>query len=163
MFEIRNGKAVVPGGARSAAAWAEMVGVSPDQGAAFFEKLLAKDDGWMASLFDALARINGPVKDYLTDPAHMKRYYMAVRGRVTSPGPARPVFRSNADMMLLTTRLRIGADGRPVMPGNIEVWKNLFVTHPHGKYDGKLTRAASGWKEPEDVIEALFALCRKAV
>jgi hypothetical protein len=25
------------------------------------------------------------------------------------------------------------------------VWRNLFVTHPHGKYDGKLTKAAAGW------------------
>ncbi len=55
MFEIRDGKAVVPGGQRSAAAWAELVGAKPDQGAAFFEKLLAKDDGWLASQFDALA------------------------------------------------------------------------------------------------------------
>src|SRR5262249_928564 len=52
MFEIRGGKAIVPGGQRSAAAWAELVGASPDTGAAFFEKLIAKDDGWMASLFD---------------------------------------------------------------------------------------------------------------
>ncbi len=163
MFEIRNGKAVVPGGARSAAAWAELVGVSPDQGATFFDKLLAKDDGWMASLFDALARIDGPVKDYLTEPARMKRFYAAVRGRVTSPGPARPVFRSNADMMLLTTRLRVDASGRPVIPGNIEVWKNLFITHPNGKYDGKLTKSASGWKDADDLLEALFALCRKSV
>jgi hypothetical protein len=163
MFEIRNGKAVVPGGARSAAAWGELVGAPPDQGAAFFDKLLAKDDGWMASLYDALARIDGPVKEYLTEPARMKRFYAAVRGRITSPGPARPVFRSNADMMLLTTRLRVDANGHPVIPGNIEVWKNLFITHPHGKYDGKLTKSASGWKEPDDVIEALFALCRKTV
>jgi len=163
MFEIRNGKAVVPGGARSAAAWTELVGVPPDQGAAFFDKLLAKDDGWLASLFDSLARMSGPVKDYLTDPPRMKRFYAAVRGRVTSPGPARPVFRSNADMMLLTTRLRVDATGRPVIPGNLEVWKNLFITHPHGKYDGKLTKAASGWKDPDDVIEALFGLCRKSV
>src|SRR6185295_15066020 len=80
-----------------------------------------------------------------------------------SPGPARPVFRSNADMMLLTTRLRMDASGHPVIPGGIEVWRNLFVTHPHGKYDGKLTKAAAGWKDPDDVLEALFALCRKAV
>lgn len=163
MFEIRNGKAIVPGGARSATAWGELVGVSPDQGANFFDKLLAKDDGWMASLFDALARMNGPVKDYLTEPAHMKRFYMAIRGRVTSPGPARPVFRSNADMMLLTTRLRVDANGRAVIPGSLEVWKNLFISHPNGKYDTKLTKSASGWKDPDDVIEALFALCRKSV
>jgi len=54
---------------------------------------MAKDDGWLASLYDALARIHGPVQDYLTDPVRMKRLYSAVRGRVTTPGPARPVFR----------------------------------------------------------------------
>lgn len=163
MFEIRGGKAVVPGGARSAQAWADLVGISPDQGPAFFERLITKDDGWMASFFDALARVNGPVKDYLTQPDRMKRFYMAVRGRVTSPGPARPVFRSNTDMMLLTSRLRLESDGRPHIPGSLEVWKNLFINHPHGKYDGKLTRMAAGWREPDDLIEALFALCRKAV
>ncbi|MBZ5627144.1 MAG: hypothetical protein LAQ69_51995, partial [Acidobacteriia bacterium] len=163
MFEIRGGKAVTPGGQRSAAAWTELVGVSPDKGAEFLDKLMAKDDGWMASLYDALARIHGPVQEYLTEPGRMKRFYSAVRGRITSPGPARPVFRSNTDMMLLTTRLRLNPDGKPHIPGNLEVWKNLFVNHPQGKYDGKLTRLATTWKEPDDVLEALFALCRKAV
>ena len=93
----------------------------------------------------------------------MKRFYAAVRGKVTSPGPARPVFRSNADMMLLTTRLRIDANGQPHIPGSLDVWKNLFVNHPQGKYDGKLTKSAAGWKEPDDVLEALFGLSRKAV
>ena len=163
MFELRGGKAVTPGGQRSASAWAELVGVSPDQGATFFDKLIAKDDGWMASLYDALARIHGPVRDYLTDPARMKRFYVAVRGRITSPGPARPVFRSNTDMMLLTTQLQVDAGGKPHIPGSLDVWKNLFVSHPQGKYDGKLTRSATNWKEPDDVLEALFALCRKSV
>jgi hypothetical protein len=163
MFQIREGKAIVPGGSRTAQTWAELTGVSPDKGTAFFEKLITRDDGWMASYFDVLARINGPVRDYLLEPARLKRFYMALRGRVTSPGPARPVFRSNAELMLLTTRLRLEPDGRPHVPGSIEVWKNLFITHPNGKYDGKLTKSASTWKEPDDVVEALFALCRKAV
>jgi hypothetical protein len=163
MFEIRGGKAVIPGGQRSAAAWAELAGASPDKGAEFFDKLMVKDDGWLASLYDALARIHGPVQDYLTDPSRMKRFYTAVRGRITTPGPARPVFRSNTDMMLLTTRLRIEPNGKPHIPGGLDVWKNLFVNHPQGKYDGKLTRLATTWKEPDDVLEALFALCRKAV
>ncbi len=162
-FELRDGKAVVPGGARSAAAWGELVGVSPDHGVEFFVKLLAKDDGWLASLYDALARINTLVRDYLTDPARMKRFYAAVRGRVTSPGPARPVFRSNSDMMLLTTRLQLDAGGKPHIPGNLEVWKGLFTNNPQARYDGKLTRLAATWKEPDDLLEALFALCRKAV
>ena len=162
-FEIRNGHAVVPGGQHSASAWSDLAGASPDKGSAFFEKLMIKDDGWLASLYDALARIHGPVQVYLTEPNRMKRFYAAVRGKVTSPGPARPVFRSNADMMLLTTRLRIDPNGQPHIPGSLDVWKNLFVNHPQGKYDGKLTKSAAGWKEPDDVLEALFGLSRKAV
>jgi len=163
MFEIREGKALVPGGTRAEKAWAELVGVSPAQGAAFFERLLTRDDGWLASFFDALARANGPIKDYLTEPERLKRFYQAVRGRVTSPGPARPVFRSNTDVLLLTTRLRLEPDGRPHIPGNLEVWKNLFVSHPHGRSEARLSRAAASWREPDDLLEALFALSRRAV
>lgn len=163
MFEIRDGKAEVPGGQRSAAAWGDLVGVSPDKGAEFFDKLISKDDGWLCSMFDALARIHGPVKAYLTDPARMKRFYAAVRGRITSPGPARPVFRSNTDMMLLTTRLQLDANGKPHIPGNLEVWRELFTKNPQARYDGKLTRLAATWKDSDDLLEALFALCRKSV
>jgi hypothetical protein len=162
-FEIRDGKAVLPGGAKSAGAWGDLVGVSPDKGPEFFERLLIRDDGWMASLYDALSRIHGPVQDYLTDPAHMKRFYAAVRGKITTPGPARPVFRSNADMMLLTTRLRIDPDGKPHIPGGVDVWKEIFIRNPHNRYDQKLSKAAAGWKDGDEVIEALFALCRKPV
>jgi hypothetical protein len=163
MFQIRDGKAVVPGGARSERAWSDLIGVSPEKGAAFFERLIARDDGWVASYFDALARINGPVKDYLTEPERLKRFYAAIHGRVTSPGPARPVFRANTDMLLLTTRLRMDPDGKPHLPGDLSVWKNMFADHPHGKYDAKLTRAAGNWKDADDVLEALFGLSRKAL
>jgi hypothetical protein len=163
MFQIRGGKAVVPGGARSEKMWAELAGASPSNGAPFIEKLVAKDDGWLASYFDALARITGPTRDYLCDPDRMKRFYTAIRGRVTSPGPARPVFRANTDMMLLTNRLRLDPDGKPHVPGNLDVWKNLFANHPQGKYDAKLSRAAPSWKDGDDVLEALFGLSRKSV
>ena len=103
----------MPGGSRSEKAWADLVGASPDKPGAFFERLIVKDDGWLASYFDAISRIgngplNAPVQSYLTDPDRLKRFYSAIRGKVTSPGPARPVFRSNTDMMLLTARLRLG-------------------------------------------------------
>jgi hypothetical protein len=163
MFQISEGRAVLPGGSKYDKIWSEMAGVSVDKGAQFFERLLAKDDGWLASYYDALMRINGPVKEYLGEPERLKRFYAAIRGKVTSPGPARPVFRSNTDMLLLTTRLRLDPDGKPHMPGGLDVWKNLFANHPVGKYDAKLTRAAPNWKDSDDVLEALFGLCRKAV
>jgi hypothetical protein len=168
MFQIRDGRVVVPGGARSEKGWADLLGVSPDKPGPFLERLVAKDDGWLASYFDSLARISptgSPLQNYLTEPERLKRFYAAIRGKVTSPGPARPVFRSNTEMMLLTTRLRLEPDGRPHIPGSLEVWRTLFIEHPQGggKYDAKLSKAAANWKDPDDVLEALFALCRKAV
>jgi len=163
MYTIRDGKAVVPGGAKAEAIWGELAGSPPSDPAAFFDKLNSKDDGWLASYYDSLMRVSGPAQDYLTQADRLRRFYGAVKGKVTSPGPARPVFRANTDLLLLTTRLRFEADGKPHIPGTVEVWKQLFIKHPHGKYDGKLTKAAAGWKDPDDVLEALFALCRKAV
>lgn len=160
MFEIRNGAAVTPG---SPKIWASMVGVSPENPGAFFVKLMATDDGWMASYFDALSRIEGPAAAYLTQPERMKRFYDALRGKITSPGPARPVFRSSTELMLLTTSLRIDSNGQPHVPGDIDVWRNLFIHHPHGKYDGRLTRSASSWRNSDDLVEALFGLSRKTV
>jgi hypothetical protein len=66
-------------------------------------------------------------------------------------------------MMLLTTRLHIDPDGKAHIPGDIEVWRDLFAHSPRGKYDAKLSTAAGSWKNPDDVLEALFALCRKPV
>jgi hypothetical protein len=163
MFEIKNGVAIVPGGERTWPAWSKLTGREPKDGGAFFERLLTRDDGWLASLYDALARIDGPTRDYLLDMSRLDRFYSGLRGRVTSPGPARPVFRASTDLMLLTQRLRLEPDGKPHVPGGIEVWKQLFVNHPHGKYDGKLTKSARNWKDADDVLEALFALCRKSV
>src|SRR5437764_8766643 len=160
MFQIRNGAAVVPG---SPKVWASLVGVPPSNPGAFFDKLIAVDDGWLASYFDALSRMNGPAINYLTQSDRMKRFYDALRGKITSPGPARPVFRSSTELLLLTTSLRIDANGQAHVPGNLEVWRTLFTKHPHGKYDGRLTRSAASWRTNDDLIEALFRLSRKTV
>jgi len=160
MFQIKNGAAVVPG---SPKVWASVVGASPSNPGQFFEKLISTDDGWAASYFDALSRIDGPTAAYLTQPEHMRRFYDALRGKVTVPGPARPVFRSSTELVLLTNSLRIDSNGQPHVPGDLEVWRTLFVKHPHGKYDGKLTRSAASWRSSDDLLESLFALSRKTV
>ena len=160
MFQVKDGAAVVPGSSRG---WQSLVGASPSNPGQFFEKLLAADDGWAASYFDALSRISGPTADYLTQPDRLRRFYDALRGKVTTPGPARPVFRSSTELMLLTTALRIDPNGQPHIPGNLDIWRNLFIKHPHGKYDGKLTRSANSWRSSDDLLEALFGLSRKTV
>jgi len=57
--------------------------------------------------------------------------------------------------------LRLDPDGKPHLPGGLDIWKRLFTEHPEGKYDAKLTRAAPQWKDADDVLEALFGLSRK--
>ncbi len=163
MLQIRDGRAVVPGGARAERVWEELAGAPPSQGARFVERLVSRDDGWLASYFDALARLHGPVQDYLTEPERLRRFYLAIRGRVTSPGPARPVFQSNTDMLLLTARLRLEAGGRPHLPGGLDLWKRLIAENPGGRYDDRMARSAKDWKEPDDVMEALFALTRRLI
>ena len=83
---------------------------------------------------------------------------------MTSPGPARPIFRANAELLMLTASLQIRPQrALPLIPGGLDPWKDLFTKHPNGKYDGKLTRAANGWSTEDDVVEAMFALTRKAI
>ena len=53
--------------------------------------------------------------------------------------------------------------GRRISRAASNSWRELFIKTPKGKYDAKLSKAAANWKEPDDVIEALFALCRKPV
>ena len=164
MFEVRDGAAVVPGGSRAAPAWTKLAGSGTADGGRFFQELIERDDGWMAAYYDAVARVQGEAaRAYFLEPSRIERFYAAVRGKVTSPGPARPIFRASADLLLLTSRLDFTAVGQPRIPGGIGPWRDLFVKHPHGKYDGKLTASAVGWKDADDVLEAMFALCRKAI
>lgn len=164
MFEVHEGRAVVPGGQSARPAWEKLTGTRITQAGRFFQQLIELDDGWMASFYDALARVQGDAaRAYFYDPQRIERFYMAVRGRITSPGPARPIFRASADLLLLSSRLYFPSGTQPRIPGGIEPWKDLFVRHPHGKYDGRLTESAAGWSDADDVVEALFALCRKSI
>ena len=162
-FELQDGKAVVPGGSKARGVWEKLVGVSPDQGPEFLQRLAELDDGWMASYYDSMWRVHGLEAEYFSNPNRLERFYRAVRGKVTSPGPARPIFRANSDLMLLATRLDVRSNGQAHLPGGIEPWKKLFATHPHGEYDGRLAKAAPNWMQPDDVIEAVFGMCRKMV
>jgi hypothetical protein len=160
MFQVRNGAAVTPGSPRI---WDSMVGVSPDKPGRFFYRLIRTDDGWMAAYFDTLSRLHGAAGAYFTDPQRMRQFYRALRGKITSPGPARPVFRASADMMLLTTSLRIGADGQPLIPGGLDVWRTLFEKRLRGKHTRRIRRASRSWRTGDDLVSSLLALCRRAV
>ena len=69
----------MPGGVSAEPAWKDLVGASPASPAAFIEKLMAKDKGWLAAYFDVLSRISGTQQAYFTDPHRLRLFYSALR------------------------------------------------------------------------------------
>ena len=141
---IRNGKVAVPGGAAAEPAWKSLAGADPESAKDFVARLLAKDDGWLAAYFDTLSRLNPAQQVYFTDAHRLPRFYDALRGKDTNPGPARPVFRPDPGLLLLVTQLRFDSTGQPSVPGNLEVWGQIVQQ----KSDFKVVRQWAKHAEP---------------
>ncbi|OFV97243.1 MAG: hypothetical protein A3H28_13655 [Acidobacteria bacterium RIFCSPLOWO2_02_FULL_61_28] len=157
---IRSGRVVVPGGAAAEPAWKALVGVGPDVPGEFVLRLLEKDQGWVAAYFDTLARVPRSQQTYFTNPERLSRFYEALRGKNLSPSPARPVFRPVAGLLLLLTRLQLESNGQPHIPGNLEVWKEVFRRKSDSKVVRDWAKRATGWSRPEQFVEAMFSLSR---
>lgn len=159
---IRSGRVVVPGGTRAESAWKSLVGASPSSPSAFVTHLLAKDEGWLAAYYDALSRVNGPQQAYFTEPHRLRLFYRALRGQNIYPSPSRPVFRPNAGLLLLVTRLQLEPSGQPHIPGNLQVWEEILQgkRKSHSKIARLWARRANGWKNADPLVASLFGLSR---
>lgn len=157
---VRSGRVVVPGGPSAEPAWKDLVGVGPDSTGEFVARMLAKDDGWLAALFDALSRVNQAQQIYFTQPVRLKHFYEALKGKETSPGPARPVYRASPGLAILLTRLELESDGQPHVPGDLETWKMLFRSARESKQGREWARHAGNWHTPDQLVEGLIAFSR---
>lgn len=160
---IRSGHVVVPGGKSAEAAWAKLAGASPGSPDRFVTHLLEKDEGWLAAYFDGLSRVGPEQQAYLSKPQILPRFYKALVGDHASPGPARPVFRPDAGLLLLAAGIQLDPNGEPRIPGNLEAWKQVmknFRRQYHYDLVRAWSRRAGTWKSPEGLLEAMFALSR---
>jgi hypothetical protein len=158
---IRSGRVLVPGGASAESAWKSLVEASPASPADFITSLLSKDQGWLAAYFDALSRISPAQQNYFTTPNRLRLFYKALRGRSPSPGSARPIFRPDPGLLLLVTRLELDSDGRPRIPGNLEVWKEILLERrDHSKLVADWAKGARAWNSPDQLVAAMFGLSR---
>src|SRR6266481_2807900 len=156
---IRSGHVVLPGGPVAAPAWKDLVGANPDVPAEFIPKLLAKDNGWLAAYFDALSSVVPSQQSHFTEPARLRRFYEMFRGKDTSDAGT-GVFRRDAGLFLLMTRLRWEPNGDPYIPGNLEVWKKIFRQKTDSKIVRDWGRRAEHWNQPIQLLEALSAISR---
>ncbi len=156
---IRSGRVIVPGGKGAESAWSELVGASPDSPGEFVPRLLAKDNGWLAAYFDALSRVNQTQQAHFTE-VRLRRFYGAFRGQAISPDAARPAFRPAPALLLLMTRLQWDDVGAPYVPGNLAAWKEILRQKSDSKIIRDWGKRAGRMNSPEQLAEAMFALCR---
>ncbi len=157
---VRAGHVQVPGGSNAEPGWKDLVGASPDSPAEFVPKLLAKDRGWLAAYFDSLARTSQEQQKRFTQPDRLKTFYSAFRGSDLSSDAARPAFRLAPGLLVLLTRTRWDSNGRPIVPGGLDVWKEILNQKTESKLVRDWARRAAHWNQPDQLIEAMFALSR---
>jgi hypothetical protein len=153
---IRQGRVIVPGGPAAESSWKDLVGASPSSPAAFVQKLLSADKGWMAAYFDVLSRVSKNHQAYFTEPRRLRLFYDALR-LPASTGATIGAFRPAPALLLLVTRLQWDSAGEPLVPGNLQVWKDVLRQQ-------KGMREARGINNrvanPDQLIEAMFAMSR---
>ncbi|HZC23629.1 MAG TPA: hypothetical protein VE866_09845 [Candidatus Binatia bacterium] len=157
---IRNGRVLVPGGVEAEAAWKDVVGASPAFPAAFVTRLLSKDKGWLVAYFDVLSRINGARQEYFTDSRRLRFFYSGLHSLDTSVPATRGIYRPAPGLLLLVSRLHFESNGEPLVPGNLEVWKDILLAgHPSTRVRRWESRTAH-LTDPDHLLQMLFALSR---
>ena len=158
-LSISAGRVVVPGGVSAESAWKDLVGASPASPGAFVERLLAKDRGWLAAYFDVLSRVSREQQEYFTEPSRLRLFYEGLRAPNTSFPATRGSFRPAPGLLLLATRLQLDNNREPLVPGNLEVWKEILQGHNFnvGRKSGK---KLSGLGTPEQLVQVMFGLSR---
>ncbi|HEX5410227.1 MAG TPA: hypothetical protein VFZ27_00035 [Terriglobia bacterium] len=160
---IQSGRVVVPGGKPAEAAWTQLAGASPGSPGQFVLHLLTKDEGWLAAYFDGLSRVDSAQQAYVSQSQHLQNFYKALVGNNPAPGPARPVFRPDAGLLLLVSGLQLDANGKPQVPGGLAAWKQVLQDlqrRDHSKLVHQWSGRTSRWTSPEQLLESMFAFSR---
>ena len=156
-IRIRSGVVAVPGGASAERGWEDLVGANVKSPGEFVPRLLATDRGWMAAFFDALSRTSQTQQAHLAEGARLKRLYEAYRSTESRTQASEGVFSNNAELLVLFTRVRWDSDGEAQVPGNLEIWKEIFTRQPKSNPMGDWARRTQNWNSPERLLEGLVA------
>ncbi len=151
---IRAGRVAVPGGAGAESAWKDLVGANPASSAAFVQRLLARDKGWLIAYFDVLSRVSRSQQAHFTESHRLRLFYDGLRSLDPSAGATAGIFRPNPELLLLVTRLQWESNGEPHIPGNLEVWREILRQIREGG------RRSNGLADADQLVQAMFALSR---
>jgi hypothetical protein len=157
---VSANRVIVPGGAGAESAWKDLVGASPASPAAFAQRLLARDKGWLAAYFDALSRVNENQQAYFTEAHRLRLFYDALRAVEPSVTATRGTFRPAPALLLLVTRMRWESTGQPLVPGNLEVWEEIVRQKNGDKIVREWKKHSRHLTSPDQLAQTMFALTR---
>lgn len=159
-ISVRSGRILVPGGRGAERGWEDLVGASPASPVSFVLHLLAKDHGWLAAYFDAMARVNREQQLHLTQEPRLKLLYDVYRRPDSGGGSTRGVFPRNADLLVLFTRVQWQPNGQPYIPGSLAVWREILSQDSSPELVRGWVKHANTWDTPDQVLLTLVACSR---
>lgn len=135
-FAVRGGSVAVPGGDEARGIWQSVVGESPGAPGRFLLKLVERNEGRLAFLYDSLARLPEARRRLAlglpfaagTDPAGPLRALLAVfESENAWWRPGRGAFaRPDADAARLLRDVRLAEDGTVAPPASRAFWLAAF-------------------------------------
>jgi len=162
-IQIQSGKVLVPGGAEAEDAWKRLVGVSPANASEFVSKLLSKDKGWLAAFYDCMARVGRDQQKHFADRKRLEEAYGAFHGNQNVGDAARPAFRMASGLLLLLNQLQWDAEGNPIIPGDLNLWKYVLSQKHESKAEHDWAKRAGGMTNTGQVLDAMFAFSRQDI
>ncbi len=76
------------------------------------------------------------------------------------PPPTRGVFRQAPDLLVLFTRLEWEPNGQPHVPGNLEIWRDIFRQKTDSKTIHEWNKRYRDLENPEQLLDAMVAFSR---
>lgn len=155
-LSIRNGRVQLPGGPAAEAGWKELVGANSNSPGDFVNKLMSRDNGWLAVYFDAISRVSQDQQAHLTQAPRLKNVYNSLKLATANRNATHGVFRHATQLLVLFTRVQWEADGSPRVPGDLAVWNQVL----RKKTEYKLVHDATNKKTlttPDQLFEIAVA------
>jgi len=157
---VRRGRVLVPGGVEAESAWEHLAGASPESAADFIPRLLSKDKGWLAAYYDVLSSVSRKQQEYFIKAHRLRQFYSALQLGTQPASATTGIFRPAPWLFLLASEIQWDPKGEPLVPGDIEVWREILTRWKNPSRSMR-EQGKHSLKDPNDLLEYLFALSRE--
>ena len=163
-LHVREGRMQVPGGAEAVPLWEDVAGDAVGNPAAFMLRLVSKNGGRLALLYDGIAHLEEGARRFalgLQLPAEhrvkrFRAFYDASGEALSKWGPGRrPFERMPFDAVHLLLSMNVGPRGEVPGPAWTALWKAVFdgAVNPEDGAPGKADLEADGRLDAARLLE----------